>query len=63
MFELLVGLLGMLLLYWLGHIIYPEEKHRSIIPEPNKLLVNYGEAVGQIYGDENGEEGADASED
>ena len=41
MFELLVGLLVMLLLYWLGHIIYPE---------PN--LVNYGEVVGQIYGDE-----------
>lgn len=50
--EFLIGLLGMLLLYWLGHLIYPEPKHRSIIPEPNNLLVNYGEAVGQIYGDE-----------
>lgn len=50
--EFLIGLLGILLLYWLGHLIYPEPKNRSIIPEPNNLLVNYGEAVGQIYGDE-----------
>ena len=49
MIELLVGLLGCLLLYWLGQFLYPEPEHR---PEPRKLLVNYGEAVGQIYGDE-----------
>lgn len=41
--ELLVGMLGMLLLYWLGLFLYPE---------PSKLLVNYAEAVGQVYGDE-----------
>lgn len=52
MYELLIGLLGMLLLYWLGRTIYPEAEHQGIIPEPNNLLVPYGEAVGQIYGDE-----------
>lgn len=52
MIELMVGLIGCFLLYWLGHFLYPEPERRSIIPEPHKLLVNYGEAVGQIYGDE-----------
>ena len=52
MIELFVGLLGCFVLYWLGRILYPDSEHRSIIPEPNKLLVNYAEAVGQIYGDE-----------
>ena len=52
MIELIVGLIGCFLLYWLGQFLYPESEHRSIIPEPYKLLINYGEAVGQIYGDE-----------
>ena len=52
MIELIVGLLGCFVLYWLGHLLYPDSEHRSIISEPNKLLVNYAEAVGQIYGDE-----------
>ena len=43
MSELLIGIIGMILLYLLGRVIYPE---------PNKLLVNYGEAVGMVYGDE-----------
>ena len=51
MIELFVGLLGCFVLYWLGRILYPDSEHRSIIPEPNKLLVNYAAAVGQIYGD------------
>ena len=52
MIELIVGLIGCFLLYWLGQFLYPEPERRTIIPEPSKLLVNYGEAVGQIYGDE-----------
>tara|TARA_B100000963_G_C22255546_1_gene506139 strand:+ start:316 stop:456 length:141 start_codon:yes stop_codon:yes gene_type:complete len=45
MIELVVGLLGCFLLYWLGQFLYPDSE--------NKLLVSYAEAVGQIYGDEN----------
>jgi len=41
--ELCVGATGMILLYLLGRLIYPE---------PNKSLVNYAEAVGQVYGGE-----------
>ena len=51
--ELCVGVIAMILLYLLGRVLYPEvDGHRRIIPEPNKLLVNYAEAVGQIYGSE-----------
>ena len=46
-------LIAMILLYLLGRVLYPEvSNHQRIIPEPNKLLVNYAEAVGQIYGSE-----------
>jgi len=49
----LVGIIGVIILYLLGRILYPDDDgHRRIIPEPNKLLINYGEAVGQIYGSE-----------
>jgi len=40
---------------------HKEKKHNGIhysggfIPEPHKLLVNYGEAVGMIYGEEEDE--------
>tara|TARA_B100000925_G_C21561305_1_gene283720 strand:+ start:252 stop:422 length:171 start_codon:yes stop_codon:yes gene_type:complete len=51
--ELCVGVIAMILLYLLGRVLYPEvSNHQRIIPEPNKLLINYGEAVGQIYGGE-----------
>lgn len=51
--ELCVGVIAMILLYLLGRVLYPEvSNHQRIIPEPNKLLVNYAEAVGQIYGSE-----------
>ena len=51
--ELCVGVIAMILLYLLGRVLYPEASdHRRIIPEPNKLLMPYEEAVGQIYGGE-----------
>ena len=40
MSELLIGIIGMILLYLLGRVLYPD------------TLVNYGEAVGMVYGDE-----------
>tara|TARA_B100000035_G_C20808281_1_gene468714 strand:- start:484 stop:651 length:168 start_codon:yes stop_codon:yes gene_type:complete len=53
MSELLIGIIGMILLYLLGRLIYPDTVvGHPITPEPNKLLVNYGEAVGMVYGDE-----------
>ena len=52
MFELFIGLLFCLLLYLLGHILYPETNSKTIIPEPSNLLKNYSEAVSMIYGDE-----------
>lgn len=51
--ECLVGFIGIILLYLLGRILYPDnDGHQTIIPEPHKLLINYGEAVGQVYGGE-----------
>lgn len=51
--ELCVGGIAMILLYLLGRVLYPEiSEHQRIIPEPNKLLVNYAEAAGQVYGGE-----------
>jgi len=41
--ELCIGVIAMILLYLLGRVLYPE---------PNRLLVNYAEAVGQVYGGE-----------
>lgn len=37
MIELVAGVLGMILLYFLGHLLYPETKHKEIIPEPWQL--------------------------
>lgn len=51
--ELCVGVIAMILLYLIGRVLYPEvSNHRRIVPEPNKLLVNYAEAVGHTYGGE-----------
>tara|TARA_B100000282_G_C31569081_1_gene415792 strand:+ start:132 stop:296 length:165 start_codon:yes stop_codon:yes gene_type:complete len=50
MFELFIGLIFCLLLYLLGHLLYPEPSKKNIIPEPNNLLKNYSEAVDMIYG-------------
>ena len=51
--ELCVGVTAMVLLYLLGRLIYPEvSDHQRIVSEPNKLLVNYAESVGQVYGGE-----------
>ena len=48
MFELFIGLIFCLLLYLLGHLLYPEPSKKNIIPDP--LLKNYSEAVDMIYG-------------
>tara|TARA_B100001778_G_C18457947_1_gene569801 strand:+ start:603 stop:764 length:162 start_codon:yes stop_codon:yes gene_type:complete len=37
MIELVAGIIGMILLYFLGHLLYPEPKHKDIIPEPWQL--------------------------
>ena len=50
MFELLIGLIFCLLLYLLGHLLYPEPRVKEIILEPSNLLRNYSESVTLIYG-------------
>lgn len=38
MIELVAGIIGIILLYFLGHIFYPETSdHKEIIPEPWQL--------------------------
>ena len=37
MIEFFAGLIGMILLYYLGHLLYPETKHQEIIPQPWQL--------------------------
>ena len=37
MIELVAGIIGMILLYFLGHFLYPEPRHKEIIPEPWQL--------------------------
>ena len=38
MSEVWIGIIGMFLLYLLGHLLYPDVKHKPIIPEPNGML-------------------------
>jgi hypothetical protein len=52
MIELIVGLLFCFFLYFLGHFLYPDAHSHSFVPEPHKMLINYGEAVGMVYGRE-----------
>ena len=37
MIELVAGIIGMILLYFLGHFLYPEPKQKEIVPEPWQL--------------------------
>tara|TARA_B100001939_G_scaffold347299_1_gene368475 strand:+ start:838 stop:1002 length:165 start_codon:yes stop_codon:yes gene_type:complete len=38
MIEVIVGIIGVILLYFLGQILYPETSdHKEIIPEPWQL--------------------------
>jgi|GEM_PF-6756945 len=48
MIEIIVGLLFCSFLYLLGRVLYPD----SSVPQPHKMLINYGEAVGMVYGGE-----------
>jgi len=56
LFYFMIGLLIIYGVYWqifgINEHVHDGEKRQSIIFEPNKLLVNYAEAVGMIYGDE-----------
>jgi len=63
LFYFLIGLMVIYMVYWQVFNVN-EESHkehngttysRGFIPEPHKLLVNYGEAVGMIYGEEEDE--------
>lgn len=57
LFYFVMGLMVIYMVYWQVFIVN-EKKHnripysRGFVPEPHKLLVNYGEAVGMIYGEE-----------
>ena len=46
LFYFVIGLMVIYMVYW-QIFIANEESHKE-----NKLLVNYGEAVGMIYGEE-----------
>lgn len=37
MIEIVAGIIGMVLLYLIGHFLYPEPNHKEIIPEPWQL--------------------------
>jgi len=56
LFYFVIGLLIIYGVYWqmfgINEYVHDGEKRHSIILEPHKLLVNYGEAVGMIYGEE-----------
>ena len=56
LFYFMIGLLIIYGVYWqifgIKEYVHDGEKRHSIILEPNKLLVNYAEAVGMIYGEE-----------
>ena len=63
LFYFLIGLIVIYMVYWQVFNVN-EESHkehnaisyaRGFIPEPHKLLINYGEAVGMIYGEEEDE--------
>ena len=65
LFYFVIGLMVIYMVYWqifnANEESHKEKKHngiryaRGFIPEPHKLLVNYGEAVGMIYGEEEDE--------
>ena len=38
MIELVAGIIGMILLYFLGHFLYPEPKQKEIVPEPGNWI-------------------------
>lgn len=59
LFYFVIGLMVIYMVYWQIFGIN-EDSHkdnavrysRGFVPEPHKLLINYGEAVGMIYGEE-----------
>ena len=63
LFYFVIGLIVIYMVYWQVFNVN-EESHkehngisysRGFVPQPHKLLINYGEAVGMIYGDEEDE--------
>ena len=45
------------IVYWnvFGFNEYVSDPHKTIVPEPNNLLVSYGESAGMVYGEEENE--------
>lgn len=63
LFYFVIGLMVIYMVYW-QIFSANEDSHkehngvrysRGFVPEPHKLLINYGEAVGMIYGEEEDE--------
>lgn len=63
LFYFVIGLMVIYMVYW-QIFAANEDSHkehngvnysRGFVPEPHKLLINYGEAVGMIYGEEEDE--------
>lgn len=63
LFYFVIGLMVIYMVYW-QIFATNEDSHkehngvrysRGFVPEPHKLLINYGEAVGMIYGEEEDE--------
>jgi len=63
LFYFVIGLMVIYIVYWQVFSVN-EESHkehngisysRGFVPQPHKLLINYGEAVGMVYGEEEDE--------
>tara|TARA_B100000287_G_C20619894_1_gene775527 strand:- start:578 stop:754 length:177 start_codon:yes stop_codon:yes gene_type:complete len=52
LFYFVIGLMVIYMVYWQVFEVNEESHKGGFIPEPHKLLINYGEAVGMIYGEE-----------
>jgi len=63
LFYFVIGLMVIYMVYWQMFAANEDshKKHngvnysRGFVPEPHKLLISYGEAVGMIYGEEEDE--------
>jgi len=63
LFYFVIGLMVIYMVYWQIFAANEDSQKehngvrysRGFVPEPHKLLINYGEAVGMIYGEEEDE--------
>ena len=53
----IIGIMLIYIVYWsvFGFNQYVSDSHKTIVPEPNNLLVSYGESAGMVYGEEENE--------